>query len=39
MADAKNKNYGVLIIGAIIVIAAIFYFTQQKTSIIGKNKI
>ena len=38
MADAKNKNYGVLIIGAIIVIAAIFYFTQQKTSIIGKKQ-
>ena len=38
MADTKNKNYGVLIIGAIIIIAAIFYFTQQKSSLIGKKQ-
>ena len=30
MAETKNKNIGIMIAIAIIVIAAIVYFTQQK---------
>jgi branched-chain amino acid transport system substrate-binding protein len=38
MAETKNKNWGMIIIGAIIVIAAIVYFTQQKGPVVGKKQ-
>ena len=38
MAETKNKNWGMIIIAAIIVIAAIFYFTQQKDPVVGKKQ-
>ena len=38
MAETKNKNWGIIIIAAIIVIAAIVYFTQSKGPVVGKKQ-
>ena len=39
MAETKKNNLGIMIIGAIIVIAAIFYFAQQQTKVGDKQDI
>ena len=38
MAETKNKNWGTIIIVAIVVIAAIVYFTQQRGPVVGKKQ-
>jgi len=38
MAETKNKNWGTIIIVAIVVIAAIVYFTQQRGTVVGKKQ-
>ncbi len=39
MAETKKNNLGIIIIGAIIVVAAIFYFAQQQTKVGVKQDI
>ena len=38
MAETKNKNWGMIIIAAIVIIGAIVYFTQQKGPVVGKKQ-
>jgi len=38
MAETKNKNWGMIIIAAIVVIAAMIYFTQQRGPVVGKKQ-